>query len=92
MLQHSPFWRRLRKSIRERSDDADLALEIIRPLQKDAAAGDIFGARNHTSSHNRERNHNVNRLVPEGKLLLKDVMKQILTSVAFLHARGIIHR
>eukprot|EP00956_Cyclotella_meneghiniana_P007646 scaffold10249_cov59-Cyclotella_meneghiniana.AAC.15 len=94
VLQHSPFWRRLRKSSRERSDDADFALEIIRPQKKDAAAsaGDTFGPRNHTSSHNREKNHNENRLIPEGKLLLKDVMKQILTSVAFLHARGIIHR
>jgi hypothetical protein len=85
VFQHSPFWRRLRKSIKESNDDADFALDIIRPLQKE-------GAENHTSKQNRDTSSSNRHGPPEGRLLLRDVMKQILTSVAFLHERGIVHR
>jgi hypothetical protein len=72
VFQHSPFWRRLRKSIQERRD-SDVSLDIVRPVHRESSD---------RSSHP----------IPEGRLLLKDVMRQILTSVAFLHERGIVHR
>ena len=94
MLQHSPFWRRLRNSIRKSKDDMDLALEIIHPSHE--ATDDEVLSRNrenHTSNTKSHKNFSHGKQhVPEGKLLLKDVMKQILMSAAFLHERGIVHR
>eukprot|EP00804_Cyclotella_cryptica_P018285 CCRYP_017653-RB/>CCRYP_017653-RB protein AED:0.20 eAED:0.20 QI:294/0.9/0.81/1/0.8/0.63/11/1789/1311 len=98
VLQHSSFWRRLRKSVREHSDDADLALDIIRPkssLQHESYEDNILECdhKNCTSSKKRETSSKQRLLLfPEGRQLLRDVLKQIITSVAFLHERGIVHR
>lgn len=90
VFQHSSFWRRLRKGIKEqkKEEDVDFALDIIQPkspLQQ--------GSNNENSHHEKDDNPKQNKhAIPEGRLLLKDVMKQIITSVAFLHERGIVHR
>lgn len=88
VFQHSPFWRRLRKGIKENNDVVDRSVDIIRPLQQEVEHKTV----NKTSSHDTRRAKHGNASLLEGKLLLKDVMKQILMSVAFLHGHGIVHR
>lgn len=98
VLQHSSFWRRLRKSISEHNDDADFALDVIRPkssLQHESFDDSIIECHKQNCTLNNKReasSERSQRLIPEGRLLLRDVMKQIITSVAFLHEREIVHR
>ena len=88
VFQHSSFWRRLRKGIQENNDVVDRSLDILRPSKQAAEHRND----NQSSYQYTQQSKHREDFLPEGKLLLKDVMKQILMSVAFLHDHGIVHR
>jgi len=79
VFQNSEFWRRLRRGIDECegcNDDESLT---------------IFETQ-HQKSTNKHSDKSNKSKDTKGGALLREVLKQLITSVAFLHERGIVHR
>ncbi|KAL3762105.1 hypothetical protein ACHAW5_008845 [Stephanodiscus triporus] len=82
LFQHSAFWRRLRRGIAGgRRESHDEAVALFHPNHN---------IRPHDHVH--EETRNPERGSTEGRALLREVLKQLITAVAFLHERGIVHR
>eukprot|EP00562_Extubocellulus_spinifer_P011187 CAMPEP_0178540978 /NCGR_PEP_ID=MMETSP0697-20121206/1304_1 /TAXON_ID=265572 /ORGANISM="Extubocellulus spinifer, Strain CCMP396" /LENGTH=1236 /DNA_ID=CAMNT_0020173329 /DNA_START=61 /DNA_END=3767 /DNA_ORIENTATION=+ len=92
VYQHSSFWRRLRKeAVAAGRDRLSSALSIISGEQ-DKAPSTMNRQPPQQQYMGRRRSPKNQTVVVEGKALIKEVLKQILTSAAYLHRRGIIHR
>ena len=102
MYQHSPFWRRLRMSVasdkgsvRGSSEVALAEKSAIIPLP--SASSDCWNTPNQghpkaTPSYGRNQGSTKNETFAEGKVLMREILKQVLTSASYLHSKGIIHR
>ena len=79
IFQHSDLWRRLRYSLdRERRSYSGSLVAVTSNCQ---GSGQLCGSEDDESG------------VPiEGRSLLRKVLRQLITSVAFLHERGTVHR
>ena len=80
VFQNSEFWRRLRRGINECegcNEDESLA---------------IFDTQHQKSTNKHSDKSNKSKGNTKGGALLREVLKQLITSVAFLHERGIVHR
>ncbi|KAL7547053.1 hypothetical protein ACHAWF_010370 [Thalassiosira exigua] len=88
--EHSAFWRRLRRGIaggkRCNHCDESEALAVVTPML------DHGQQREHERTERHGDGQNSRRDSPEGRVLLREVLKQLIASVAFLHERGIVHR
>ena len=80
LFQNSDLWRRLRYSLdRRRRSYSDESLVAV--SSKGQGIGQLRGSEDGDSA------------VPiEGRALLREVLRQLVTSVAFLHERGTVHR
>ena len=82
--QHSLFWTRLRQNAAAQTttqkDKDSSSLSMIMSDEDD----DIFNSS--------EGEANNNSTIVNGKEIMKEVLRQILTSAAYLHDRGIVHR
>ena len=92
VYQHSSFWRRLRKGVvasREGHGGTSSALSIITESEwkLHPSASKKHPRRTFVGENGRNAT-----LVVEGRALIQDVLKQILTSAAFLHDHNIVHR
>lgn len=92
VYQHSSFWRRLRRgAVAAGRDRLSSALSIISGEQEKAPS--TMNRQSPQQQYMGRRSSPKNQTgVVEGKALIKEVLKQILTSAAYLHRRGIIHR
>ncbi len=104
VFQHSSFWRRLRRGIVRSSvhdiDDRARAVVIAEThphnlsrskngeRSSDGKEANLSQQKNAGTEEGRHRNNSE----LEGRVLLKEVLNQIITSVAFLHEHGIVHR
>lgn len=82
VFQHSAFWRRLRRGIsggRRRNEDESLV-----------SAASISHADHYQPPDQKRKGHDED--APEGRQLLKEVLRQLITAAAMLHERGIVHR
>jgi len=80
VFQNSEFWRRLRRGIDECegcNEDESLT---------------IFDTQHQKSTNKHSDKSNKSKGNTQGGALLREVLKQLITSVAFLHERGIVHR
>jgi len=81
LFQHSAFWRRLRRGIAGGGrSERDEAVVLFHPNH------------NQPPDHKHEETQNPERGSMGGRALLREVLKQFVTAVAFLHERGIVHR
>ena len=81
LFQHSAFWRRLRRGIAGGGrSERDEAVELFHPNH------------NQPPDHKHKETQNPERGSTGGRALLREVLKQLVTAVAFLHERGIVHR
>ncbi|KAL3808967.1 hypothetical protein ACHAXA_005159 [Cyclostephanos tholiformis] len=81
LYQHSAFWRRLRRGIAGDRFEAD-AVVPYHPNHDNRPIDDH--ANHETRDHERGSKG--------GRELLREILKQLITAVAFLHERGIVHR
>lgn len=89
LFQHSAFWRRLRRGIsgrRCKGCEEDEALVAAKPI--------TYPDRHQKPDHKQKSQHETKSKAryPEGRALLREVLRQLITAVAFLHERGIVHR
>jgi hypothetical protein len=87
MFQHSAFWRRLRRGIAGgklcKGCDEDEALVVATPaLNPDHPDHGRHGGNAKDSEKD----------APEGRTLLREVLRQLITAAALLHERNIVHR
>jgi len=80
VFQNSEFWRRLRRGFDEcEGCDEDDSLTI-------------FDTQHQKSNNIHSDKSNKSKGSTKGGALLREVLKQLITSVAFLHEKGIVHR
>lgn len=106
VFQHSSFWRRLRRGIvRSSANDSGgraraVAIANTYPHKSSQSkdgerSSDEKGSKisqpQSAGTEEEDRRH-PKQSEPEGRVLLKEVLRQIITSVSFLHERGIVHR
>ena len=95
VFQHSSFWRRLRRGIaggggisaEEDENDEDVSVALFQPDQNQIPP-------HNTQDGARYENNTQNKFTKdsEGGALLREVLRQLITAVAFLNERGIVHR
>ena len=88
LQQHSAFWRRLRRSVAGgrqcKGCDEDESLVLFQSDESQKPPREQDG------QHESNRQNN-SAEAAEGRVLLREVLKQLITSVAFLNERGIVH-
>uniref|UniRef100_A0A7S4KBH8 C2H2-type domain-containing protein n=1 Tax=Odontella aurita TaxID=265563 RepID=A0A7S4KBH8_9STRA len=95
---HSPFWRKLRMSVAANSTAKNKdAVALSTGARHHKPEKKTNEEQNEKSSRpagpfkqNAARNNTTN--IAEGRALMKEILKQVLTSSAYLHSKGIIHR
>ena len=82
-------------SVRGSSEVALAEKSAIIPLP--SASSDCWNTPNQghpkaTPSYGRNQGSTKNETFAEGKVLMREILKQVLTSASYLHSKGIIHR
>eukprot|EP00957_Ditylum_brightwellii_P099739 7597844-Ditylum_brightwellii.AAC.1 len=102
VYEHSSFWRKLRRSVHDnRKASTSSSVSIVDTSSPHvqhhpkSQAGDVKHDGNKSKKHRRRQEDSSKRrdaALTEGGELLKEVLRQVLTSAANLHDLGIIHR
>ena len=81
VYQHSDFWTKLRQNAAAQasSNNSNTTVSMI--------VGHYDGEGN-----GRRRNANANNITISGRVVIKEILRQVLTAAAFLHEKGIVHR
>ena len=80
MYQHSYLWTKLRQN----------AAAGISKENNNTSVSMIIGYEGEAST--KRRKANANNITISGKVVIKEVLRQVLTAAAFLHEKGIVHR
>jgi len=97
IYQHSSLWRRLRMEVTSRSHDSTNSVAVVTD-QGSKRYDFIKNTNANNSIHLKQSNFlnmsdsTINKLYGTRGDLLKDILRQILTSAAKLHERGVVHR
>jgi len=88
VYQHSPFWIQMRTGRGTINHSPSSSVVVIRPKN----TPDFKDANNLNGDNRKQKEQQEHLTGKEGIVLLKRILKQLLSSAAKLHERGIVHR
>lgn len=91
VYQNSDFWRKLRLSV---SSTTTTTTNNNKDDSYTSLSTTVVYNCNNSQNNNKRSSNNFNNPVLEkhGRFIMKEVLRQLLTSAAFLHGLGIVHR